>query len=207
MRRKFMKSAILIRWGALAAVASGVLWIIWGLLTLAYPQTPPDVPSTRLDYLGTFVLSAAYLGVLGGLVGLRARQVDSYGSLGEAGFLLAFIGAALLCVAHGASTIFGGPGALGWLLDEPGYGLMVTINLLLAGLVVLGIATLRARVLPRWCGLALIGVVVVSVFGAIVSTGAAYVVVGLLWMALGYALWSARGASVDQLQSMGGDRR
>ena len=84
---------------------------------------------------------------------------------------------------------------------------MVTINLLLAGLVVLGIATLRARVLPRWCGLALIGVVVVSVFGAIVSTGAAYVVVGLLWMALGYALWSERGTSVDHLQSMGGDRR
>ncbi len=81
------------------------------------------------------------------------------------------------------------------------------MNLLLAGLVVLGIATLRARVLASWCGLALIGVVVVSVFGAIVSTGAAFVVVGLLWMALGYALCSERSASVGQLQSMGGDRR
>jgi hypothetical protein len=197
----------LIRWGALAALASGLLWIAAGLLTLAHPHTPPDVLGTRLDYLGTSVFSAAYLGVLGGLVGLRARQVDSYGSLGEAGFLLAFVGAALLCMGQAASAIFAGNSTLGWLLEGPGYGLMVAMNLLLAGLVVLGIATLRARVLASWCGLALIGVVVVSVFGAIVSTGLAFVAVGVLWMALGYALYSERSASVGQLQSMGGDRR
>ena len=202
-----MKTTNLIRWSALAALASGLLWIAAGLLTLAYPHTPPDVLATRLDYLGTSVLSPAYLGVLGGLVGLRARQVDSYGSLGEAGFLVAFVGAMLLCVGQASSAIFAGTSALGWLLDDPGYGLMVAINLLLAGLVVLGIATLRARVLPSWCGAALIGVVVVSIFGAIVSTGAAFVAVGLLWMALGYALYSERSASVDQLHTMGGDRR
>src|SRR5215207_2525265 len=133
MRRKFMKSAILIRWGALAAVASGVLWIIGGLLTLAYPQTPPDVPSTRLDYLGTSVFCAAYLGVLGALIGLRASQVDSYGRPGTAGFLLAFVGVALLCVGQAASAIFAGNGALGWLFDDPGYGFMVAMNFLLAG--------------------------------------------------------------------------
>ena len=60
-----MKTTNLIRWSALAALASGLFWIVGGLLTLAYPHTPPDVPSTRLDYLGTSVFSAAYLGVLG----------------------------------------------------------------------------------------------------------------------------------------------
>ena len=202
-----MKTTNLIRWSALAAQASGLMWIAAGLLTLAYPHSPPDVLGTRLDYLGTSVLSAAYLGVLGALVGLRARQVDSYGSLGTSGFLLAFVGAALLCVGQATSATLAGNGALGWLFDDPGYGFMVAINLLLAGLVVLGIATLRARVLPSWCGLALIGVVVVSVFGAIVSTGAALVALGLLWMGVGYALWSKRSASVGQLHTVGGDRR
>jgi hypothetical protein len=113
----------LIRWGALAALANGVLWVTGGLLTLAYPQAPPDVLATRLDYLGTSVFSAAYLGVLGALVGLRACQVDSYGALGEAGFLIAFVGAAPLCVAQASSAIFASNGALGWLLDDPGYAL------------------------------------------------------------------------------------
>ena len=59
-------------------------------------------------------------------------------------------------------------------------------------LLVLGIATLRARVLPRRCDFALIGAVVVSIFGAILKTGADFVVVGLIWMALAHALWSEK---------------
>jgi hypothetical protein len=187
-----MKTANLIRWGALAALASGVLWIAGGLLTLAYPHSPPDVLGTRLDYLGTSVLSAAYLGVVGGLVGFHARQIGSYGRLGTVGFLLAFFGAALLCVGQATSAIFAGNSALGWLFDDPGYGFVVGINLFLVGLLVLGVATLRAGVLPRWCGFALIGVVAISVFGAILSAGAAFVAVGFFWATLGYALWSGK---------------
>ncbi len=47
-----MKTANLVRWGALAAQASGLLWIAGGLLTLAYPHSPPNVLGTRLNYLG-----------------------------------------------------------------------------------------------------------------------------------------------------------
>ena len=119
-------------------------------------------------------------------MGLHARQIDSYGRLGTGGFFLAFFGAALLCVGQASSAIFAGnSSALGWLFDNPGYGFMV-------GLLVLGIATLRAGVLPRWCGFALIGVVIVSIFGAIVSAGGAFVADGLIWVAVGYALWSER---------------
>ena len=60
---------------------------------------------------------------------------------------------------------------------------------MLVGFMLYGLATLRAGLLPRWCGFALIGVVAVSVFGAILSAGAAFVAVGLIWVALGYALW------------------
>ena len=187
-----MKTANLIRWGALAALASGVLWIAGGLLTLAFPHSPPEVLGTRLDYLGTSVFSAAYLGVLGGLVGLHAKQVESYGRLGPVGFLVAFLGAALLCVGQATSAIFPDTSTVGWLFDKPGYGFLAGINLFLVGLLVMGIATFRAGVLPRWCGLALIGMVVVSIFGAIVSAGGAFVVIGLVWIALGHALWSEK---------------
>jgi hypothetical protein len=61
-----MKTTNLIRWGALAALASGVLWIAGGLLHLVFPQDPPGALGYYLNYLGTAVFSAAYLGMLGG---------------------------------------------------------------------------------------------------------------------------------------------
>jgi len=72
-----MNTANLIRWGALATLASGALWIAGGLLHLASPQDPPGALGYYLNYLGTSVLSAAYLGVLGGLAGLHACQVNN----------------------------------------------------------------------------------------------------------------------------------
>jgi hypothetical protein len=183
-----MKTANLIRWGALAALASGALWIAGGLLHLAYPQDPPGALGYYLNYLGTAIFSAAYLGVLGGLVGLHACQVDSYGRTGRAGFLLAFVGAALAFVGQATSGIFPRNGTLAWLFSDPGFGFQVGILLTSLGLVLLGIATLRAGVLPHWCGFGLVALVVFSALGAY----GGFVVVGLIWLALGYALWLAK---------------
>ncbi len=47
---------------------------------------------------------------------------------------------------------------------------------------------LRAWVLPRWCGFGLIALVVLLALGAY----GGFVVVGLIWLALGYALWSGK---------------
>ena len=197
-----MKTANLIRWGALAALASGALWIAGGLLHLAYPQDPPGALGYYLNYLGTAVFSAAYLGMLGGLVGLHARQVESYGRLGRAGFLLAFVGAALAFVGQATSGIFPENGTLGWLFSDPGFGFMVGILLTSLGLVLMGIATMRAGVLPRWCGFGLIALVVFSALGAY----GGFVVVGLIWLALGYTLWSAK-SEVEGSSAYAGERR
>jgi hypothetical protein len=183
-----MKTANLIRWGALAALASGVLWIAGGLLHLAYPQDPPGAFGYYLNYLGTAVFSTAYLGMLGGLVGLHARQMDGYGRLGMAGFLLAFVGAALAFVGQASSVIFPQNGTLAWLFSDPGFGFQAGILLTSLGLLLMGIATLRAGVLPRWCGFGLIALVVFSALGAF----GGFVVVGLIWLALGYALRSGK---------------
>jgi hypothetical protein len=141
-----------------------------GILHLAYPQDPPGMLGYFLNYQGTAVFSAAYLGMLGGLVGLHARQMDSYGRLGRAGFLLAFVGAALAFVGQATSGIFPQNGTLGWLFSDPG----------------VGFATTRTGVLPRWCGFGLIALVIFLALGAY----GGFVVAGLIWLALGYALGS-----------------
>jgi hypothetical protein len=184
----------LVRWGALAALVSGVLWIVGGLLHLAYPQDPPGALGHFLNYLGTAIFSGAYLGMLGGLVGLHARQVESYGRLGTVGFFLAFAGAALAFVGQATSGIFPHNGALGWLFSDPGFGFLLGILLMSLGLVPLGVATLRARVLPRWCGIGLVALVVFSALGAY----GGFVAFGLIWLALGYALWSQPDISSEQ---------
>jgi hypothetical protein len=187
-RSDFMRTANLIRWGALAALASGALWIAGGILHLAYPQDPPGMLGYMLNYLGTAVFSAAYLGMLGGLVGLHAHQVDSYGRLGRAGFLLAFVGAALAFVGQATSGIFPQNGTLGWLFSDPGFGFQAGILLTSLGLLLMGIATMRAGVLPRWCGFGLIALVIFLALGAY----GGFVVAGLIWLALGYALRSGK---------------
>ena len=184
----------LVRWGALAALVSGVLWIVGGLLHLAYPQDPPGALGHFLNYLGTAIFSGAYLGMLGGLVGLHARQAGLYGRLGTAGFFLAFAGAALAFVGQATSAIFPKEGTLGWLFSDPGFGFLVGLLLVSLGLVLLGVATLRARVLPRWCGVGLIALVVFSALGAF----GGFVMVGLIWLALGYTLRSQLRTLIEQ---------
>src|SRR5215218_8505466 len=132
-----MRTENLIRWGALAALASGALWITGGILHLAYPQDPPGMLGYFLNYLGTAVFSAAYLGMLGGLVGLHARQMDGYGRLGTAGFLLAFVGGALAFVGQATSGILPQNGTLGWLFSDPGFGFQAGILLTSLGLVLM----------------------------------------------------------------------
>jgi hypothetical protein len=181
-----MKTENLIRWGALAALAGGALWIAGGLLHLAYPQDPPGMLGSFLNYLGSAVFSAAYLGMLGGLVGFHARQMDNYERLGTVDFLLAFVGGALAFVGQATSGIFPQNDTLGWLFSDPGFGFQAGILLTSLGLLLMGIATIRAGVLPRWCGFGLIALVIFLALGAF----GGFVVAGLIWLALGYALAS-----------------
>jgi hypothetical protein len=169
---------------------------------LAYPQDPPGALGHYLNYLGTAVFSAAYLGMLGGLAGLHACQMDSYGRLGRAGFLLGFAGTALAFVGQATSGIFPHNRGLGWLFGDPGFGFMAGIVFTSLRLLLMGVATVRAGVLPRLCGFVLVAVVVFLALGAY----GGFVVVGLIWLALGYAL-GPKGSQVAGHGVYAGARR
>jgi hypothetical protein len=141
-------------------------------------------------------LVVALLLVPVGMVGFHALQGRSYGRLGRAGFWMALAGP--LAVALGAASylffgnVFGT--SLLWLAGPLGP------LLLLAGFVLYGVATLQARVLPRWCGVAFIAAMPVALVSSIAGPLAlVFVVFGLAWTALGYVLWSARrGGRTEQ---------
>jgi hypothetical protein len=102
------------------------------------------------------------------------------------GFYIAV--ASLLARALGAGVYLAGSSALSWISYPWG-----TIGMLV-GFVVYGFATLRARVLPRWYGLALIVSVPVSLPLATYGTA----LFGVILVVLGYALWTRKGTTTEQ---------
>ena len=69
----------------------------------------------------------------------------------------------------------------------------------LGGFMLYGVATLRAKVLPRWCGIVFIVALPAALALSIpLSFVSLFIVFGLAWLALGYALWLHRGASTVQ---------
>src|SRR5918992_942975 len=190
-----MAPSDLVRWGGLAAIVVGVAWAVSGIVhfALVYPQAGTGPTGSLSDYLIEGAHAVAEAGMVGALLGLRARQAPAYGRLGMAGFVLSLLGSVLLCVITVTAIISGDAlgeavlgtifisGVLGWLLGFP----------------LLGVATFRARVLPRWVGVLLIAYF--PLFGFLLSSyGWGGIALGLLWVALGYALLSARGAAAQE---------
>jgi hypothetical protein len=148
-----------------------------------------------------------WLGVLllqFGLIGLYARHAEDLGWLGLIGFVLAFFGAGLtsgilflqssavpliaLSSPAIANELLLGPVAV-VLLNEASFG---------GGMVLFAIATMRARVYPRWAGLlVIIGIALYLVSWWPPDRVLSHVIalasnltfgLGVAWM--GYALWS-----------------
>ena len=80
-----------------------------------------------------------------------------------------------------------GSTALEWIVFPVG------TSAVLIGFVLYGAATLQARVLPRWCR---IGIIVGPFMFLLGEFGG--IMFGLLWLALGYMLWSQRDTSVGR---------
>src|SRR5215210_6471410 len=134
----------------------------------------------------------------------------------SAGFWLVVVGA--LMVVLGGAVFFTLGKAGDFLQATPSLvwvvlgllGLVVGSVSLVVGYPLYGVATLQARVLPRWCGIAFIAAlsasIALSALWILLAFVASYepflslsgvstfMVLGLAWLALGYALWARREA-------------
>jgi hypothetical protein len=185
-----MSASDLVRWGGLAALVAGAAWIVEGILTLVGPEQGPGVVGSPYFYLSNVVFIIAFIGTLGGLIGLHALQAPSYGRIGRAGYVAALIGVALMLVTTVISIAAAGR-PIG--LAEAIFGIALLVTLV--GFVLYGAATLQAKVLPRWGGVALIVALPVSLFLGEYGGNALF---GLMWLGLGYVLWSQRGATSER---------
>ena len=174
-------SSQLIRWSGLAAMLGGMLWLGHGLAVLVHPAYWAF--REPADYLVSGLYSAALLALAVGFAGLHAWQGGRAGRVGTSGSLLACGGASLAGVGNLAEHAFG-LGAVGWWVYLPG------ILGLTAGWLLLSVATVRAGVLPHWCGWAL----GIGLLGLLLVARGGGLLVGLGWLALGYGLWAARNA-------------
>ena len=162
-------------------MVAGVAWIasfVIGLLSEDQGSETFGLPSF---YLIEGLTGLALAGMLVGLLGLHARQDANYGVFGTVGFLAALVGTALVLANVLLIRV-----AERNLLD-----LLLLLGLLgmLIGFLLLGIATLRARVLPPWAGVVLILVLPVA---ALLGNYGGGLVFGIVWLALGYILLAER---------------
>ena len=168
-----------------------VLFVLAGILLILIAPPQEAGFNSFGDYLSEVILVVAFALTLVAIAVLHALQRGRYGRLGAAGSLITFIGYALIVVVAAVSILVGGEA-------------LFTVRLLgalavLIGSVLLGAMTLRARVLPWWCGVLLIvGFPLGDVSNAIVAEGSEAIVFGIVWGAVGYALLTSSRAPDQQ---------
>lgn len=79
-----MASPRLVKWGGITAVLGGAATAAGAFASQLSPGNSPLSPG---DYLATVLPSVAWLLLLGGLIGLHARQAGAYGRVGDGGLL------------------------------------------------------------------------------------------------------------------------
>lgn len=171
-----MNSPKLTQWGGLAAMLGGLAGMGAGI----------TFNVAAWERAGDALLPAAYLLTAAGLAGFHALQKEYYGRIGRGGFYTATIGSLSAVAATTASFV-----------GRVELDLLHAVGalLLIVGYILYGVATLRARMLPAWCGVAFIvvGPVTLFVLGNYSAIG-----FGAAWLTLGYALWLRRDVPAEQ---------
>jgi hypothetical protein len=166
----------------------GVFWVVWSLLGRV------SFEAAGSPFADGLLLLAALL-TLAGLAGLHALQGGSYGRIGRAGFYTTAVGLLLQALAALLLLLMGSDA---WEVTLQWLGAPVGSLIVLVGLVLYGAATLQARVLARWCG---VGLIVVPPLAFYMNSKIFYgslALFGVLWVALGYVLWSRSSTPTEQ---------
>ena len=140
----------------------------------------------------TFQLVAITLLAVG-IGGLHTLQMNHFGRLG---LIMGLAGLSIVVIAASASVVarivmlVSGSVTLVWITD-------LALPALILGMVIYGVATLLARVLPLWIGVAIILALPLRI-ALVVMDPWGLTLFGLLWVVLGYMLWSRREAATER---------
>jgi len=216
--QSLMSSSTLIRWSGLAALVGFALLAVVDLVSVfAFPENvATSVAATSNTWLVLHVLNiiALLLGLVG-LVGLYARQAEKAGILGLIAFLLTFLGIAPRYAWQWIETFVwpvlaqAAPRLLDHPVPVPALNVfsavdIISIILLLVGVLLFGVASLLARVLPRWAALLVLVGGVLDLVMTFVGVDFPFVAVvagpGLAWM--GYAVWSGKRVASEPSASL-----
>jgi hypothetical protein len=187
-------------------MVGGVASVTLGLLTLlVIKYVMPGSIERAIIQKGSYELPVSTMllfSALAAIAALHTLQRQRYGSQGTLAALAAFIGLVMI--------------AAGWLVAGPSFPIALTAAVLIVGLLAasvgiagLGIVTMTAGVLPRWCGAALIAgsppfvgleVGVMGFLGlpAMVPGGIAWALVGVPWVVVGYAIFRTAERRTEQ---------
>jgi hypothetical protein len=170
-RRFFtMSSQTLYRWSGIVLLVGSLFGVIGSILdTVLIPgnnETAQQILSTSYTINASLFLAWALLLVMG-LPGLYIRQATRAGALGFVGFVLLSLGLLLGGVAFAIVQVTIYPylaQSAPKLLPSNGTGpdsgfflwILGPVLLLAIGSILLGIATMRAHIFPRWTGILLI---------------------------------------------------
>lgn len=194
-----MKRTGFIRLGGLAAMVGGVASAMLGLLYVLQVQGVTLGPIENALRKGNYenpVLTVLLFGVMAAVAVLHAIQRRHYGLPGALASLAAFVGVAMSVGGNLVGELVPAMAPVAMLL------LLVGILAASVGIVGLGIVTLEARVLPRWCGVALIAgsppavgleFMFSGLLGAvgILPGEIVWTLVGVPWVLAGHALFRA----------------
>lgn len=193
-----MQSSKLIRWGGLAALVSAASSIMGDILRLFVDVESADSATGTLYALVFWLYLIGAVLLLLGLVGLYVRQSEAAGVPGLVGFLVAFAGTALLSGALWFE-LFITPALA---VEAPGLaeaelglaGFVLSFLLVILGWLLFGVATLRARVYPRWAAVLLIVGAIASL--APIPLAGAVFSGAVAWM--GFLLFTGKVVSVEE---------
>jgi len=210
-----MSSSTLFRLSGAALVLGGALGAAGQLLHPADPEGPAMLAAyAQASQPIHLMLFFAVMLVLLGLPGVYARQSEQTGLLGLVGFLLLFFGVPLVDLIHSVVDFAILPAVVEQAPDQamsvvlaafedPSWAIlqMLGFPLLGLGVIVFGIATIRARVFPRWSGWVLVAVPIVGIISRFlpippdVGTSPDGVLFYVALVGLGYALLVHRRAA------------
>ncbi len=202
----------LIRWCGLAALVAGVIFA--GIQPIHPPDVLASVTTPLWAVIITLKLVMCFLFLIG-VTGLYARQAHATGWVGLVGYAMVmaswslqigFVFVELFVLPPLASVapefintylgvVNGMPGTMEIGALVPTYAVLGLLYVI--GNLALGIATVRAGILPRWPAILLAAVAVATPVAAFLPHAlqrmAAGMPMGIAMAWLGYALWSERG--------------